>query len=223
MINILLILLLAATPALIYGGACDGVENLIDPFVTTHFDAKLMQGTFFELAYHDYTQPRPPLCGCERSVKTVDTTTSETKIHDLFSLKCPLEEKLQKDQVIHLDFTVDDNLPGHLVGTTCKFFKQAADGICPDYLIDVGTREPGKPYPWVLEFQCVENKRNGKLLFAGVNMYARDKSNETLAEMRESAEKHGLSSFIENSERIGAPAGLTIVDHTNCTYPPSEL
>ena len=34
----------------------------------------------------------------------------------------------------------------------------------------------------VLEFQCVEDK-NGKLLFAGVNMYARDKSNETLQAM----------------------------------------
>jgi len=28
-----------------------------------------MEGTFYELAYHDYTQPRN-LCGCERSVKT---------------------------------------------------------------------------------------------------------------------------------------------------------
>jgi len=177
-----------------------------------------MEGTFYELAYHDYTQPKN-LCGCERSVKTVDTTVDPIQIHDLFTLKCPGGSK-GKDQITHLEFTVEDGVPGRLNGD-CGFFKQSKDGVCPDYLIDVGTRRNGEPYPWLLEFQCVE-KKNGDLLFAGINMYARDKSNATLTEMRESAEGHGLTPFIEQSERFGAPAGLTIVDHSDCTYPDED-
>lgn len=54
-------------------------DNLPNPTPTQdNFDVKLMEGTFYELAYHDYTQPRN-LCGCERSVKTIDTATGRTK------------------------------------------------------------------------------------------------------------------------------------------------
>lgn len=200
-------------PAFSSAGDCDDAASMVDSFVTENFDPKLMEGTYYELAYHDYTQPK--ICGCERSVKTVDTTVDPVQIHDLFTLKCPAPNG--KDQITHLEFLVNDTVPGSLSGD-CSFFKQSVDGTCPDYLIDVGTRVPGEPYPWVLEFQCVE-KKNGDLLFAGVNMYSRDKSEASLTEMIESADAHGLTPFIEQSERWFAPAGLTIVNHTDCTYP----
>ena len=42
--------------------------------------------------------------------------------------------------------------------------------------------------------------------------------------MLDSADAHGLTPFIEQSERTGAPAGLTIVNHTACEYPdPASL
>ena len=173
-----------------------------------------MSGTFYELAYHDYTKPRN-LCGCERSVKTVHTDTEPPSIDDLFTLKCPAGSN-GKDQITHLKFNATSD-PGRLDGL-CSFFEPlSGNDVCPDYLVDVGTRTPGEPYPWLLEFQCVERK-NGELLFAGVNMYARDKSEETLKEMMDSAEAHGLGDFING----GFPAGLKIVNHTECTYPDAD-
>ena len=49
-----------------------------------------MNGTFYELAYHDYTQPKQ-LCGCERSVKSVKLPMAGrnySHIDDQFSLFC---------------------------------------------------------------------------------------------------------------------------------------
>jgi hypothetical protein len=66
-------------------------------------------------------------------VKTVDTTVDPVQIHDLFTLKCP-GTSWGKDQITHLEFTVEDSVPGRLNGD-CGFFKQSNDGICPDYLI----------------------------------------------------------------------------------------
>ncbi|GMI18284.1 hypothetical protein TrLO_g2778 [Triparma laevis f. longispina] len=210
-----LALLTTALPALVSGSACSEVyETLVDDFVKDNFDVKLMEGTFYELAYHDYTQPRN-LCGCERSVKTIDTATEPVSINDLFTLKCPAGAN-GKDQITHLFFNTTES-PGVLSGK-CSFFEPlSGDDVCPDYLIDVGTREVGAPYPWLLELQCVERK-NGDLLFAGINFYAKDKSNETLTEMMASAESHGLAQFIDG----GFPSGLEIVDHTDCTYPDED-
>ncbi|GMH91261.1 hypothetical protein TrVE_jg6787 [Triparma verrucosa] len=209
-------LIAALNVASVAGSACAGVyEDLVDDFVKDNFDVKLMEGTFYELAYHDYTQPRN-LCGCERSVKTIDTETNPPSINDLFTLKCPAGSN-GKDQITHLFFNTTEE-DGVLSGE-CSFFEPfSGNDVCPDYLIDVGTRNPGEPYPWLLEFQCVERK-NGDLLFAGINFYAKEKSNETLTEMMTSAEAHGLAKFIDG----GFPSGLKIVDHSECTYPDEEL
>jgi len=190
--------------------ACENATKMIDDFVVNNWDISLMEGTYYELAYHDYTQPRS-VCGCERSVKVVNTTASPATIADLFTLKCPPPNG--QDQITHLKFTESEDTVGRLDGS-CGFFAPFGATICPDFLIDVGTRTAGEPYPWVLEFQCVENWWGG-LLFAGINFYARDKSQETLDAMIASAEAHGLGDFIEG----GFPAGLHIVNHTGCTYP----
>mmetsp|Transcript_8315 Transcript_8315/g.11656 ORF Transcript_8315/g.11656 Transcript_8315/m.11656 type:complete len:126 (-) Transcript_8315:73-450(-) len=59
--------------------ACQDAPSMVDPWVRQHFDISLMAGTFYELAYHDYTQPRP-ICGCERSVKTVHADSTPPTI-----------------------------------------------------------------------------------------------------------------------------------------------
>lgn len=195
--------------------ACANASAMIDPFVVENWDIELMEGTFYEIAYHDYTQPRK-LCGCERSVKTVNTTDEPATIADLFTLKCPPDlGQDEGDYITHLAFTETED-PGVLEGR-CLFFAAFGTTVCPDYVIDVGTRDPGEPYPWVLEFQCVE-RRTGDLLFAGINFYSKDTSNETLTAMIDSAIAHGLGPFIEG----GHPSGLNIVDHSNCTYPPVD-
>jgi len=159
-----------------------------------------------ELAYHDYTQPR--ICGCQRSVKHVNLSSTPPSINDEFSLKCPAPDG--QDQITSLFFNTTSE-PGNLIGR-CSF---SPSGVCPDYVIDVGTRTPGEPYPWILEFQCVEDAAGG-LLFAGVNFYSKDRSNSSLSEMVKSASVHGLDPFINS----GRSAGLTLVNHSGCTYPP---
>ena len=186
---------------------------LLCGIVAGHINAPPTPFVHVHYTDHDYTQPRA-LCGCERSVKTVSTDTKPSSINDLFTLKCPAAS-YGKDQITHLFFNESDT-PGLLLGD-CSFFSVAGTKVCPDYVIDVGTRTPGQPYPWVLEFQCVE-RRTGGLLFAGINFYARDKSNETLTAMLESAEAHGLGQFYDG----GFPSGIKIVDHTNCTYPDDD-
>jgi len=185
--------------------ACQDAPSMVDPWVRQHFDISLMAGTFYELAYHDYTQPRP-ICGCERSVKTVHADSTPPTISDYFSIQC-----FGKDYPVTLHF--NQTGPGMLDGA-CKYFAPFGTKVCPDYVVDVGTRTPGTPYPWALEFQCVEHT-DGTLLFAGINFYARDKSNETLTAMLEAAERHGLDRFIQG----GWPSGLKIVNHSGCTYP----
>ena len=149
------------------------------------WDISLMDGIYYELAYHDYTQPIK-MCSCERSVKTVNLDSNPRSISDLFSLRCG-----GTNQISHLFFN-ETGEPGILSGK-CTF---SPTGTCPDYVIDVGTRTPGEPYPWVLEFQCVEDANTGKLLFAGVNFYSRVVSNESFTEMFDSATSHGLMPFI---------------------------
>eukprot|EP00403_Amphidinium_massartii_P017205 CAMPEP_0178418862 /NCGR_PEP_ID=MMETSP0689_2-20121128/25308_1 /TAXON_ID=160604 /ORGANISM="Amphidinium massartii, Strain CS-259" /LENGTH=203 /DNA_ID=CAMNT_0020040271 /DNA_START=174 /DNA_END=781 /DNA_ORIENTATION=+ len=178
---------------------------MIDPWVKANFDISLMEGTFYELAYHDYTQPRP-MCGCERSVKSVNADAHPPTISDYFSIQC-----FGKDYPITLHF--NETEPAMLNGS-CGFFAPFGTRVCPDYVIDVGTRTHGEPYPWVLEFQCVEHT-DGSLMFAGINFYSKEKSNKTLTEMLKVAEDHGLHKFIEG----GWPSGLKVVNHSNCTYP----
>lgn len=194
-------------------GACAGVPGSVDKFVREHFDVKLMEGTFYELAFHDWTQVGY-VCGCQRSVKKVDTSVKPELISDLFTLKCPPSAPKGGDQITHLKFNNTEQ-KGLLYGACNIFSPLWGTSVCPDYVIDVGTRRRGQPYPWVLEFQCVEHPKTGALAFAGINMYARDKSPETLEAMIASAHAHGLDKFING----GFPRGLTVVNHTGCTYP----
>jgi hypothetical protein len=52
----------------VMGSLCPAVSDIQSAYVSKNFDVHKMQGTYYELAYHDKTQPSLT-CGCERSVK----------------------------------------------------------------------------------------------------------------------------------------------------------
>jgi len=169
-----------------------------------------MNGTFFELAYHDYTQPRA-FCGCERSVKTVDPASGA--IADAFSLRCPPKDQ-GRDYVVPLSFELTTS-PGLLNGS-CRFLEPFGTETCPDYVVDVGTRDAAAPYPWVIEFQCVESRWRNATIFVGINFYSRVVSEDALDAMTRSAAAHGLAEYVD----AGWPSGLHLVNHSGCVYPP---
>lgn len=180
---------------------CGDMSRYIDPFVASTFDATLLAGTYYELAYHDYTQPRAPLCGCQRSVKTFDSG----QIFDMFSIQCA-----HKDYFAPLEFS-----PSRTRGLLNGKCNRAPRGICPDAIVDVGTRSEGEPYPWVIEFQCISKHADGSgvVFFSGINFYSRVVSDRILDDMLASSHKHGLGPFLNKTR------GIEIVDHKTCTYP----
>mmetsp|Transcript_20761 Transcript_20761/g.66826 ORF Transcript_20761/g.66826 Transcript_20761/m.66826 type:complete len:240 (+) Transcript_20761:157-876(+) len=191
-------------------GACPkAASEVVDEWVWKNWSPAMMAGTFYEVALRDPTQPR--VCGCERSVKAVD---AEGAISDTFSIRCP-PTAAGTDYVVPLAF-VQTGTPG-LMDATCNFLEPFGTTTCPDYVVDVGTRRPGEPYPWVIEFQCVERtdrRQPGSLLFAGINFYSRSPDDpRALEAMNASAYAHGLGPFIDGGR------GLYVVNHTGCTYP----
>lgn len=50
---------------------CPKPADIQSAQVKQHFNMDYFHGTFYEIAYHDYTQPIG-VCGCQRSVKSFD-------------------------------------------------------------------------------------------------------------------------------------------------------
>mmetsp|Transcript_13838 Transcript_13838/g.41085 ORF Transcript_13838/g.41085 Transcript_13838/m.41085 type:complete len:215 (+) Transcript_13838:792-1436(+) len=167
----------------------DDMSVYVDPFVEEYFAPELMDGTYYELAYHDYTQPPPPLCGCQRSVKAA--SEDGLSISDAFSIKCK-----GKDYKAPLFFNVSDT-NGVLWGK-CEWLP---GGVCPDAVVDVGTRE------------CANHPKTGNIIFAGINFYSREATPEAFEAMLASAGKHGLGPWMDP---------LTRLDHSECTYPEGD-
>jgi hypothetical protein len=104
-----------------------------------------MLGDYYELSYHDYTQPT--ICGCMTSRKTMN---SQTKINDNFTIRCPAPPRSGKDYPNSLSFNITDT-PGHFLG----HWPITKDLIFPDTVVDfaVSVDKNGKEfYKWVIEF-----------------------------------------------------------------------
>ena len=106
-------------------------------------------GTYYEIAYHDYTQPIG-LCGCQRS----DKTLKNDRIFDDFTLNCgnyTNNNTMSHTYHNNLTFSTTDT-PGYFVGKwpIVEFVD------FPDTLVDFGEVNEDGQYSWVLEFQCVE-------------------------------------------------------------------
>ena len=62
---------------------CPEPTSMQSDEVKSNFNMESFLGTYYEIAYHDYTQPIG-VCGCQRSVKTFQNE----RIYDDFTLNC---------------------------------------------------------------------------------------------------------------------------------------
>lgn len=82
----------------------------------------------------------------------------------------------------------------------------------PDVLVDFKSDAETGQYAWVLELQCTGGDN---AFFVGINFYSRDKTTEAFQEILASAKAHGIDRYWNSTK-----AGLTMVNHTGCVYPP---
>ena len=67
-------LILSALVASASAEKCPNPLDIQSQRVKDSFNMKNFDGTYYEIAYHDYTQPIG-VCGCQRSVKSFNETT----------------------------------------------------------------------------------------------------------------------------------------------------
>lgn len=189
---------------------CPAFWELQAPHVAGELQLQDLEGFFYELAFHDYTQY--PLClvapRCVTSFKKVQEREDGTKfVNDTWNLSCvghPYPQQLLFNFTEH---------PGYLLGYWPKanipFLPKriAARLIFPDTVVDFKRGPRG----WLLEFQCVEWK--GHVVFVGINFYAKVKDEATFAEMERAARARGLGLWLDHG------FGLRRVDHSNCSGP----
>ena len=182
-------------------GACPSPQSLQSAYVRSNFSLDAFVGwtPYYELAYHDVTQPK--ICGCQRSEKVLKGPV----IYDNFTMMCP--DKTGKIYISPLSF----NLTGDS-GVFVGHWAVAKSTRIPDTVVAVDVaydNATGRPYyRWVLEFQCVEVA--GQTAFVGVNFYSRERSDAALREMRAAATRQGLDSYMAS--------GIEVVNHTGCRY-----
>eukprot|EP00443_Scrippsiella_acuminata_P121504 CAMPEP_0115718748 /NCGR_PEP_ID=MMETSP0272-20121206/77603_1 /TAXON_ID=71861 /ORGANISM="Scrippsiella trochoidea, Strain CCMP3099" /LENGTH=187 /DNA_ID=CAMNT_0003161311 /DNA_START=34 /DNA_END=593 /DNA_ORIENTATION=+ len=163
---------------------CPAFWELQAPHVTRELRPQDLEGFFYELAFHDYTQY--PLClftpRCVTSSKQVQEHEDGTKfVNDTWNLSCAGHPYPQQ-----LLFNITDH-PGYLLGYWPKANIPylptwiVAGMVFPDTVVDFRSGPQG----WLLEFQCVEWK--GHVVFVGINFYAKAKEEASFAEMEHAA------------------------------------
>lgn len=193
---------------------CPAYWELQAPHVATDFRDEDVTGYFYELAFHDYTQY--PLCPstprCITAVKDVATHADGTKfVNDTWNLAC-----FDKYYPQELLFNLTD-IPGYMRGYVPKSKVPGlpetiiAGVVFPNSVVDFKSGPEG----WVIEMQCVEAL--GGVKFVGINFYSKVKTQAAFQEMYLAAQAQGLGFWMHNK-----PFGLSIVDHTNCTYDYSQ-
>ena len=165
-------------------------------------------GYYYELALHDVTQY--PLCpskpACITSNKTIRTHSDGNQfVHGEFSLSC-LGNAYSKTLLFNVTST-PGFLRGYLPRSDIPFLPAGlADRVVfPDTVIDY---KPG-PDGWVLEFQCVEFA--GRVVFTGVNLYAKHASDEAaFRAMLTAVKESGIDYYTQQG------FGLTNVSQSAC-------
>lgn len=186
---------------------CPAWFELQAPHVKDFNVATDLPGQYYELALHDITQypmcPTKPKCiTAKKSMQKWDD--GQDYVLDDWDLNC-----FGKKFPVKLLFNVTET-PGFLKGFLPPGIvplipKDSLDGlIFPDTVVDYKTGPKG----WVLEFQCVEALH--KVLFVGINFYAKDKSEATYNEIYAAAMNRGLGFYMNKG------MGLSRVNQTNC-------
>ena len=185
---------------------CPNPISIQSEEVKNNFNMDLFHGTFYEIAYHDYTQPIG-VCGCMRSVKGFNETTQ--KIQDDFTLNCGDPKGNNTHQHTYHNALTFDMSP--VKGVWNGKWPLMPGTVFPDTLVDVGPVVNGQ-YAWVLELQCVEVL--GEVAFIGANFYSSLKEHTYLETMKASWHKHSLDKFIYPAHGNQ----LTLVDQEGCLY-----
>ena len=197
---LLLILVQLAVPLLAEFNytKCPAAWELQSDFVKRNFSLKKFEGTYYEVALHDYTQyPICPSPKCIRSHKIVDYSLKQ--VNDSFDLQC-------FGEIFHIHFRFNfTNTTGHFLGTVLGFFP---DIVFPNTVVDVYENSDGV-YEWAIEFQCVEKLDH--VWFIGINWYSRSNivSEQYMDQLLAAARARGLGFYMEK---------VLQVDQKNCTY-----
>ncbi|CAK8985351.1 unnamed protein product [Durusdinium trenchii] len=179
-------------------------------FVKTQFDIKQFWGVYYEIAYHDSTQPRrwPIRASCQRSVKSQHPGDPKN-YKDLFSLNVGFGRGV--NAVCDLEFNLTDH-PGVFLGhwSGHSIFNPNLTDI-HNTVVDVGVAANGT-YNWTLEFQCKNAEESKGIRFAAVNFYHRKPQidAEEFQLMMSRLRARGLGWVVD------ASPGLTFVDQQKC-------
>ena len=179
---------------------CPAAWELQSEVVRNSFTLKKFEGTYYELALHDYT--RYPICPkpvCMRSQKVVDYRLKQ--INDTADLEC-----FGKIYHNHFRFNLTST-PGFFLGTWYLIPRV----VFPDTIVDVYENSDGV-YEWAIEFQCVEKLDH--VWFVGINWYSRlnSVSQQYIDNMLTAARKRGLGVYMDTGEKA------TLVDQKNRSY-----
>jgi hypothetical protein len=190
---------------------CPAQEAIQSDFVRNHFDMKQFYGVFYEIAFHDSTQPTNVFVNarCQRSVKTPHPNDPKN-YKDLFSMRvAPFKGT---NAVCDLEFNISD-APGVFLGHwhSSSPFNPNLENI-NNTVVDVGVAANGT-YSWTLEFQCKEDETPGKgIRFAAVNFYHKKPiiDKDEFDDMQSRLRARGLGWIID------ASPGLHVVDQKSC-------
>jgi hypothetical protein len=199
-------LLLSAFLGLTIAEKCPSPNDIRSDLVKSKLDINAFAGTYYEIAYHDYTQPID-LCGCGRSVKSI---MDDGTVFDNATINCGNTSGNQtQSHTYHqpLYFHQTDT-PGYFIGK----WPVIPDVDFPDTLVDVGPIKDDGQYAWALEFQCVEEL--GQTIFVGVNFYSSVPEHTYLEDMKSAFHDLGLDPFIYPKRGHQ----LTLRDYTGCQY-----
>jgi len=202
---------------------CPEYEQIKSPTMPP-FEVDKYTGIWYELAFHDITQPN--MCGCTR----FNMTRSGNVIEDMFTVNCPWPWRENLD---------GPWLPGYNAAGmrqlnlyTCNmtmFYRAASPGVMdeqgfgavfPNMVLEVWrdpdmAAETGYEYTRALQFQCYDKKKSGQIIFTGINFLSRKPivSPDMLQEMFNRARALGLEPYGSND--------MHVVAHEGCRYPSS--
>lgn len=188
---------------------CPMPDDIQSDYVKKHFNHSKMEGTWYELAMKDLTQPR--YCSCQTSTKSlIPDENGGHGIQDDFRITCAGQTYLSK-----LSFKLN-NESGTMVGKWNGV--PLVDKLnFPNTVVDVGLDKKGN-YKWVIEYQCLNGQnpltKKKNVSFYAFNFYCKDykDAGNTLKIMERRARQRGLSPFIDHG------AKLAVIDHSQCNH-----
>lgn len=195
---------------------CPDQYSAQSQWVKDNFSLDQFWGTYYELEYHDNTQPS--YMSCQRSVKSLNDNGKTYK--DLFSLHV----FGSTTAVCDLEFDITDK-PGVFLGHWAGNKRPDLHNI-NNTVIDVGVAKNGT-YTWVLEFQCADNSTAAAeqgtpsgITFAAINFYHKHplEDDTVIPAMEERARARGVGWILNSKPGVHVVNQKTCVDHG--TYPP---